>query len=95
MFTTDALQPQPDHASEQPAGVIARTAGQVRQFICGLHGHDALLHYGNGRLSLLCTSCGHETPGWDTTREPAHAEAVKRTPRVLRMPFLNGERRAA
>ena len=38
---------------------------RVRQFICGLHGHDALLHFGQGRLSLQCTSCGHETPGWD------------------------------
>jgi hypothetical protein len=38
---------------------------QLRQFICGLHGHDSLLHFEHGRISLLCTSCGHETPGWD------------------------------
>ena len=38
---------------------------KVRQFICGLHGHDALLHFEHGRMSLQCTSCGYETPGWD------------------------------
>ena len=38
---------------------------QLRQLISGLHGHDSLLHFEHGRISLLCTSCGHETPGWD------------------------------
>jgi hypothetical protein len=37
----------------------------VRQFFCGLHGHDALLHFEHGRISLLCTSCGYESPGWE------------------------------
>jgi hypothetical protein len=72
----------------------------VRQFLCGLHGHDALLHFDHGRVSLLCTSCGYESPGWDTTPEPEHHETptshdtVTRTPRVIRMPSL-GERHAA
>jgi hypothetical protein len=94
MFTTDSMQPRTDHAPVQPTGVIARTAGQVRQFICGLHGHDALLHFEHGRVSLLCTSCGHESPGWDTRLEPTRVAAVKRAPRLMRMPFLNGERAA-
>ena len=38
---------------------------RVRQTYCGLHGHDALLHFETGRLSMRCTSCGHETPGWE------------------------------
>jgi hypothetical protein len=42
-------------------------AKQVRQFICGLHGHDALLHFDNRHVSLLCVLCGHETPGWNVT----------------------------
>ena len=95
MFTTDSMQSQANRAPEQPTGVITRTAEQVRQFICGLHGHDALLHFEHGRVSLLCTSCGHETPGWDTRTEPARVQTVKRAPRLIRMPFLNGERRAA
>ena len=47
---------------------------KVRQFLCGLHGHDALLHFERGRMSLQCTSCGFETPGWDlrTGKEPPH-----------------------
>jgi hypothetical protein len=92
------MQQQTNYASTPASGVMARTAEQVRQFICGLHGHDALLHFEQGRVSLLCTSCGHESPGWDTKREPAahqeHQEHVKRAPRVMRMPFL-GERRVA
>ncbi len=38
---------------------------KIRQLVCGLHGHDALMEFGRGRLSLKCVSCGHETPGWD------------------------------
>ena len=37
----------------------------MRQFVCGLQGHDSLMQFERGRLSLKCTSCGHETPGWD------------------------------
>lgn len=54
---------------------------RLRQFFCGLGGHDALRHFEAGRVSLLCTSCGHETPGW-TTGPPADA-----APWVI--PFLN------
>jgi len=46
-------------------GILARVALKVRQGVCGLHGHDALMHFGKNRLSLLCTSCGHESPGWE------------------------------
>jgi hypothetical protein len=38
---------------------------RVRQAICGLHGHDTLLHFEQERMSLRCASCGHETPGWN------------------------------
>ncbi|MBS1816621.1 MAG: hypothetical protein JSU08_01700 [Acidobacteria bacterium] len=47
---------------------------RVRQFVCGLHGHDSLLEFGRGRLSLKCVSCGHETPGWDLKTRPAHEQ---------------------
>lgn len=46
-------------------GLLARAALKLRQHICGLHGHDSLRHFDNGRMSLLCSSCGHESPGWD------------------------------
>lgn len=82
-------------APERPqAGLIGRAAVQVQQFLCGLHGHDALLHFEQGRISLQCTSCGYETPGWDLKREPAGEEAPAPASRVVRLPFL-GERRVA
>jgi hypothetical protein len=69
-------------------GIFDRALGQVRQFVCGLHGHDALLHFEQGRMSLQCTSCGYETPGWDVKG------AKVRESRVVPMPLV-GERRVA
>src|SRR3979490_806312 len=77
------------------AGLITRAAEQLRQFICGLHGHDALLHFEQGRMSLQCTSCSYETPGWDlTSSEPLQRTNVIESPRVVRMPLVR-ERRVA
>lgn len=69
------------HFRLQPRGTLALTVAQpmlaeVSQFFqqvarraaqisCGLTGHAALLRYESTRLSLQCTHCGHETPGWD------------------------------
>jgi hypothetical protein len=81
--------------STDSSGVIT----QLRRFVCGLHGHDSLLHFGEGRVSLLCSSCGHETPGWDVKGTPARNQTVRSGAarperRVMRMPFV-GERRVA
>ena len=84
---------QPNGLSESN-GVMTRVGEQLRQFICGLHGHDSLLHFSDGRVSLLCSSCGYETPGWDVKGSPARREAVRPEPRVVRMPLV-GERRVA
>ena len=67
---------------------------KVRHFICGLHGHDALLHFEQGRMSLQCTSCGYETPGWDLKSPPEVAEPVNSSPRWIRLPLVS-ERRVA
>lgn len=75
--------------------VLDLASMHVRRFLCGLQGHDALLHFDKGRLSLVCASCGHETPGWDLTgasRRGCDATAPSR--RVVRLPVL-GERRVA
>jgi hypothetical protein len=69
------------HLRLQPRGTLALTAAhpivaEVNQFFqqvarraaqisCGLTGHAALLRYESSRLSLQCTECGHESPGWD------------------------------
>ena len=60
---------------------------KLRRFICGLHGHDALLHFGEGRVSLLCSSCGHETPGWDVKAKP-HPKKEDRLRPLKLMPIL-------
>jgi hypothetical protein len=55
-----------------------KRAGQLR---CGITGHDVLLRYEPKRLSLQCTSCGYESPGWelDSERAPgSHAGAGAR-----------------
>ena len=80
--------------SAENNGVMSRVGLQFRQFVCGLHGHDSLLHFGEGRVSLLCSSCGHETPGWDVKGSPARREAVRPERRVVQMPLV-GERRVA
>ena len=77
-----------------PAGLLTRTVGQVRQFFCGLHGHDALLHFEQSRMSLQCTSCGYQTPGWDLKGTPAHPETAEPASRIVRLPFAR-ERRVA
>jgi hypothetical protein len=64
---------------------------KLRQFLCGLHGHDALLHFGKGRISLQCTSCGYETPGWDVASAKERAQAVDAT-QVVQMPLVDHRR---
>jgi len=80
--------------SVEDNGVMSRVGEQLRRFICGLHGHDSLLHFSDGRVSLLCSSCGHETPGWDVKANPARHEAVRPDRRVVQMPLVS-ERRVA
>ena len=81
---------QPD----PPPGLVARAMIQVRQFVCGLHGHDALLHFEDGRMSLQCSSCGYQSPGWDVRRSAARPEPAEAPRRAIRLPLL-GQRRVA
>ena len=76
--------------------LLGRVAAQVGQFVCGLHGHDALLHFEQGRISLQCTSCGYQTPGWDVKVKgvPASAETPQTARHIIRLPLI-GERRVA
>jgi len=82
---------------------FGRIANRAQQVMCGLQGHDALLHFGEGHISLLCTSCGHETPGWNVEGSPLARRstitmtarpATRVTSRVVRMPAAP-ERRVA
>jgi hypothetical protein len=44
---------------------LARLTTRLRQLLCGLRGHDSLLHFEGKRMMMRCASCGHDTPGWD------------------------------
>jgi hypothetical protein len=73
-------------------GLVAWFLGWVQQSLCALHGHDAILQYERNRMFLRCTSCGHETPGWEVSAnstmarhrplEPARPSSLA-TPRDL------------
>jgi hypothetical protein len=71
--------------------LLNRGIDLVRQFVCGLHGHDSLLHFETSRLSMRCTTCGYESPGWDL--KPHSARPAPKA-RVIRLPLVS-ERRVA
>jgi hypothetical protein len=76
----------------------SRVIERVRQVLCGLHGHDRLLQFGEDRMFLRCVSCGHETPGWDLDEAPPTPAALgRRQPSagLLMQQQLIGERRVA
>ena len=52
---------------EKTSGALARVVGRVGQVFCGLRGHDSVLHFEGKRVMMRCTSCGHDTPGWEIT----------------------------
>ena len=45
--------------------LVSRTVARLGQLLCGMRGHDAVLHFEGKRLMMRCTSCGHDTPGWE------------------------------
>ncbi len=49
------------------AGLMARMVTRLGKVVCGLQGHDAVLHFEGSRVMMRCTSCGHDTPGWEIT----------------------------
>jgi len=58
------------HAINGEEGFGARLLERIRQLICGMHGHDTLLHFEHDRMFLRCVSCGHQTSGWELTEAP-------------------------
>ena len=37
----------------------------VMRLLCGILGHDQVLHFEDQRVLLKCMSCHHESSGWD------------------------------
>jgi hypothetical protein len=50
---------------ERTTNVVARAMGRLGQLVCGFRGHDSVLHFEGNRVMMRCTSCGHDTPGWE------------------------------
>lgn len=44
---------------------FGRLIESIRQALCGVRGHDSVLHFEGNRVLLRCTSCGYDSPGWD------------------------------
>jgi hypothetical protein len=47
------------------SGFMARMVIRMNQAVCGLHGHDSVLHFESNRVMMRCTSCGYDSPGWE------------------------------
>lgn len=60
-----AAPPMTATACETADTMLARAITAVQHAFCSLRGHDNLLHFDQNRMFLRCTSCGHETPGWE------------------------------
>ena len=53
--------------------IFARLVAHLGRIVCGWRGHDAVLHFEGNRVMMRCTSCGHDTPGWEISgRGPRH-----------------------
>ncbi|NUR56606.1 MAG: hypothetical protein HOQ29_19360 [Acidobacteria bacterium] len=51
--------------SSVSTGVVVRVMGRLGQLLCGIRGHDSVLHFEGNRVMMRCTSCGHDSPGWE------------------------------
>jgi len=59
-----------------PAVTGAAVLDRIGQLVCGIHGHDNLIHFEQYRMFLKCVSCGHESPGWRLPNRRPLARAV-------------------
>ena len=52
-------------SSSAGVSLAGRVIGRLGQVMCGMRGHDSVLHFEGNRVMMRCTSCGHDTPGWE------------------------------
>jgi hypothetical protein len=61
------------HDPVRDTGLMTRAIGRFGQLLCGMRGHDSVLHFEANRVMMRCTSCGHDSPGWEINeRAPRH-----------------------
>jgi hypothetical protein len=76
----------------EDSSFLGRMANRFGQMMCGLHGHDSVLHFEGNRVMMRCTSCGYDSPGWEITGQgprlryegDAHRHLLNRPRLVLR-----------
>ena len=54
-------------APETGGNLMNRAMARFGQLLCGLRGHDSVLHFEGKRVMMRCTSCGHDSPGWEVS----------------------------
>jgi hypothetical protein len=62
---------RPEVPADWLSQFLQRASKRAGQLKCGITGHTVLLRYAPTRLSLQCTACGYESPGWEL--EPGNA----------------------
>jgi hypothetical protein len=40
----------------------------LHRSFCTLRGHDRMVEFQNDRILLVCSTCGHQTHGWEVAR---------------------------
>jgi hypothetical protein len=71
--------------------LVARTVTRLGQLLCGVRGHETLMHREGKRMMMRCTTCGYDTPGVEISeREPrrrfegdARRHQITRSPRLV------------
>jgi hypothetical protein len=54
-----------DTPAHTAASLVERAVGRLNQMFCGFRGHDSVLHFEGNKVMMRCTSCGHDSPGWE------------------------------
>ena len=65
-MVTNYPQHLPTVSTVSSEDLVSRTVTRLGQLFCGMRGHESVLHFEGKRVMMRCTSCGHDTPGWDT-----------------------------
>jgi hypothetical protein len=53
--------------AQSVGSMMTRAMARFGQLLCGMRGHDSVLHFEGKRVMMRCTSCGHDTPGWEVS----------------------------
>ena len=46
---------------------VSRTVTRLGRLLCGIRGHEPMVHFEGKRVMMRCTSCGHDSPGWEVS----------------------------